>query len=673
MAVEKERDWWAKVVDHPYFWFLAPVASALGIPGLISTFTSDSLELAFSIGVIAPIAIIFSIVVARANVNAQLLDPSEVCHFYPFGRDVAREGKLLRLQQDDRLNALRESLEAGSTLILLVGKSGAGKSTLLRDISASVRADLLVAESSMRHMISRVRRALSDPLNSVIAIDQAERLNAAIESLDHSQRIDVEELIKTAEESKKQILLSVRSDMLDSILEITAPYEPTMHYVGGIRFDDDSEETRELIARFDAIGLAEDELVSLRSSLNDQKEVIPFCIQTAGYLVETLSQLERRKHFPELRIDEHSIEVYLELIYRKYASIDLNPDLQLHAEATLFAICMFNRRFGASIDEELVCQATSMPMSDVRRATDFLLSVGVIESAESRNASYFVSHDLISREVIDKEPRQIREDYRVAMTEIISNPSTARTFPLTEKEVNPFHRFFTSSVGGQYLFSLPLISIWIAVAAYGFRLQNDAAAFSLQERVPEWLFYAGGTMEIPYSTYSFFPIFFTLYCWIIFMYGVDRGYFHYIWKEGGISTISYLLIYIAGSIGICIGFLSSVAPAIFPFGVIIPGTLIAIAYCDAYLRLADQKSTYARYCFRFAWQTFLNMTIGISAFYLVFRVLNENTELGRDTENVIIIWTVAAIFSLFAYAMRERQGSEVGRWVLLSVFRASRC
>lgn len=109
MAVEKERDWWAKVVDHPYFWFLAPVASALGIPGLISTFTSDSLELAFSIGVIAPIAIIFSIVVARANVNAQLLDPSEVCHFYPFGRDVAREGKLLRLQQDDRLNALRKA------------------------------------------------------------------------------------------------------------------------------------------------------------------------------------------------------------------------------------------------------------------------------------------------------------------------------------------------------------------------------------------------------------------------------------------------------------------------------------------------------------------------------------------------------------------------------------
>jgi hypothetical protein len=674
MSVEKERNWWAKASDHPYFWFLAPVASALGIPGLISTFTSGSLELAFGIGVIAPIAVIFSIVVARANVNAQLLNPSEVRHFYPFARDAAREGKLLRLQQEDRVKALKESLETGSTLILLVGKSGAGKSTLLRDISASVRADLLVAESSMRHMISRLQRALRDPQNSVIAIDQAERLDAAIESLDHPQRIEVQELIKTAQESKKQIILSVRSDMLDSILEISAPYKPTIHYVGGIRFNDDEcDETSELIARLDAIGMAEDELVFLKKSLHDQKEIIPFCIQTAGYLAETLSQLERRRYFPEFRIDEHSIEVYLELVYSKYAAIDLNPDLQLHAEAALFAICMFNRRFGASIDEELICQTTSMPMSDVRRATAFLIGAGVIESAESRKSSYFVSHDLISREVIDKEPRQIREDYRVAMTEIISNPSVARTFPLTEKEVNPFHRFFTNSVGGQYLFSLPLISIWIAIAAYGLRLQNDPIATYLRESVPDWLFYAGGAIEAPYSTYSFFPIFFTLYCWIIFMYGIDRGFFNYIWKEGGISTTSYIFIYVAGPVGICIGFLSSVAPAIFLFGVIVPGILIAIAYYDAYLRLTDKKSTYARYCFRFAWQTLLNMTIGILTFYLVYRVLNHNTELGRDTENVIVIWTVAAIFSLVAYAMRERQGSEVGRWVLLSIFRASRC
>lgn len=668
------KGWWAQTREHPYFWFAAPIITALGIPGTVATFTGEDLEVAFSLGVIAPLAIILSILLIRNRTSVRLPSAHEAKRFFPFRRADNGRGHAL-FDQESRQSRFESTLAKGALVTILIGESGVGKSTLLYSIRDSKGIEVVKAEKSFTSLCETIKDRVStkdDRVIRYIAIDQSERIRGSLER-DRAALVNIlGQLLSLLKSKNIGLIFAVRSDLAVPILRLVDEHGPILHFVSGIEFPKDQSSLQFAMAHFDTMTLSKREMADIRHLLLNGSNINSFALQTGGYLIESLTKLERAKYFNPFRFDDDAIAQYIELVFSEYSDKWNYSDRSIHIEIVLFTVSIYNRRHIDPISAEEICQVTSMPMEYVDDALNFLDERGVIEATDSVIKSYYVTHDLIASEILDKQPKYMKQDHRLAISELINDPDAMARIPIRSVEVNPFHRIVTSRVDGPFVFSLSLVSIWLGIASYGYRLQSNDFGNWIKSIIPDWVLHIGGNVPVHLATYMFPAIFFTLYCWIIFMYGLDRGYFYYLYKQKAISGVSYSLVHIAGPIGILIGLTASVAPSIFLFGVIIPGSLIAIAHMEAALRSQRRKSVFARSSFRFTWQTVVNMIIGTSTWYLMQNILRYNTSIGNDIENVILISWVAAIFGVFAFAMRERQGSETGRWVLLSVFAASR-
>jgi hypothetical protein len=550
-----------------------------------------------------------------------------------------------------------------------------GKSTLVSALAKDDNIDVLVAEHSLLMLIEYIEEYSNRPSGDHtkhLIIDQAERLQYSLSCAEESQITRFQAQLEAIRRSGRGIVFSIRADCLGPLLGIVAKYHPSIHYVRGIQFEQNSTALQSVMARLDSFDLTQRELQATGIMLTSAHEVNSFAFQVGGYLLESLSRLERKRFLRGISFDKDVISSYIEIILAEYSSRRIDPDRKIHIEAVLFVICLYNRRYSLPVHNEEIAQVSCMPVRYVEEAVEFLIERRVVERSGGSQGSVFVSHDLISAELLDNQPRHMREDHRAAISELINNVARAKGKPLIHPEVNPFRRIFTAHASGPFVFSLSLVFIWVAAVSYAIRLNSREFGLWLSDIVPSTVLRVAGGVDITTATYMFFPITFTLYCWILFMYGLDRGYFYYLREEGGIARWTYSLVQVAGPVGIVVGLVSSVAPAIFPLGVVIPGSLIALAYFNAVYRSKNRNSVHARYTFRFGWQTIINMIISIAASYLISRIVLFNGPAGRNVENVVIITSIAFIYVLFAYAMLERQGSETGRWVLLAIFRSSK-
>lgn len=644
----------------------------LGVPGALASATSESSELAFSGGVVLPIAVILSAFIIRGRTGVVLNSKDKIKYFYPFSRDVTGGGAELHLvDHEARLATLKDCIEEKPGCLLVVGDSGAGKSTLVNALKNEKSIKVIKPRKSFALLVEDMEKFQSGDL-SVLAIDQFERVRASLDTANSEDIKKFNAIISSAEVDKKSYLFVVRSDLLGPILDLLSQHRPTIHMVPGLHFEAGSQTVNATLARLEDLRLSAQELAVVKKQLTDAKSVNSFAFQVGGYLIESLSGRERRKHFNPIRFNEDSIAIYLDLVFAEYADVHLYARYLIHIETVLYTIASYNRKHDQGITVEQISHFTHMPNEYVERAVKFLKDRGVVEPDAEGRAAYFVAHDLIASEVLDSQPRHMQQDYRVAISELCSDQNDTFEMEAPFVEINPFKRAILGHVEGPFSISLSLLFIWAAALLYGLRLKSFDPVNSFSVYIPSWVLEFGGDVDIKSATYMFFPITFTLYMWILFMYGLDRGYFFYLHRRQAISGWAYAMVYVAGPIGIIIGFVSSFAPAIFPLGVVVPGLFIAIAYCNAALRDGNKKSLHHKYTFTFSWQIVLNMLISVFAVYLVSRVLRENSFDDSQWESRAIIFGIAILFSAFAYAMHERQGSETGRWVLLTVHSASR-
>lgn len=675
MAGSDNEGWWSRIKEHPYFWFAAPIMLGLICSGAVSAGSVESMELAFSAGVMAPFAVVLSIILIRNHTGVALPAKSETGHFFPFRKVGSDEGSGgLLIDHETRTSHLKESIDASKIVTLVIGDSGVGKSTLLHAIKDQLAVEIIVAENSFLSLCNDIQAVLRRKKSQVnfIAIDQSERIRNSLSNDKENCYRTFASLVEALKSANIKLIFVVRSDLVSPILNLLDLYDPKLHFLSGIGFESKADSLDTVMAHLDTLSLTAQEKVAVRDTLSAHSTINSFAFQTGGYLIESLTRTERKKYFSQIRFDSETISIYLHLLFSEFSNKGNYPDLRIHIETVLFTIAQYNRRHNLPISNEEIAQVSSMPTLYVENVIGFLHSRGIIEATSSTIKSYFVSHDLVSSEILDNQPKYMRQDYRLAISDMITEREMIGDIPVRSLEINPFRRIFTSEARGPFVFSFALVSIWFAVISYAFRIQNVKFANWIDSEVPSIIKHLGGDIPISQANYMFPAIYFTLYCWIIFMYGLDRGYFYYLYKERAISWWAYLLVHIAGPVGILIGLVSSVAPGIFLYGIIVPGLLIAGAHANAAYRHRDFNCLFARYSFRFAWQTVLNMSIAISSWYLIQRTLQDNVARDRNVENLVIIFALATIFCVVAFVMRERQGSETGRWSLLSVYAASR-
>src|SRR5688572_26420690 len=127
------------------------------VPAL-PTDARDSIDLVFSAVVMAPFAIMLSIMVIRSHTGIRLPSESESIRFFPFRREV-RPGahRTLLVDHEDRLSGLFSTVRKAKLVAIVAGASGVGKSTLIHALSTRASSAVITAENSFPALCDEVR------------------------------------------------------------------------------------------------------------------------------------------------------------------------------------------------------------------------------------------------------------------------------------------------------------------------------------------------------------------------------------------------------------------------------------------------------------------------------------------------------------------------------------
>lgn len=710
---------------HRYVRLLFPILGLFGLTDIPKLIEKGGFPWISAVaGISAVVVVILGFVRLR---RTNLKDHSECRFFYPFLSKIDKENRerflLPRAQLLKNLDDAIISCERGahSSHLVIVGRSGVGKSTMLSeyvDMNA-IRRNIIVdpvnyVAQSLEIVIGRqkihgdpffqaklvvtnsdgsdeqefhdaVTRILDRCLTHetaeppmIIAVDQAERLSVSMSSeTDVKKRRLVSFLEAARVQTNIRIVFSVRSEYLAGILSLLPNGSYKLFFVDGIDPDHETSATS-LIDKLKVFDVDEAYYRDLLKIISANGKINAFIYQLSGYLIETIGTKElmhdRNKRHRFFTDERYVVDVFIDKLLDEYGYLHSDHMKSADLEVVLFTIACFNKKTGEAPGQEEIGKIAHLSEQRLKDCASYLYKKNVIGDPENRTQKIRIAHDVLIDQLLAREPRHLRADRRIAIEQIVERRLEKNGgLVSTLDETNPFFNIIRRDEGGRADTGgkTELGLLWLLVAMYLARMAWPEIFYAHMTWVNDWLDSKLPDVVISnprLSNVFFLPTAFTQYIWVIFMYGMNKGFFCYLYKTGEIKY-SYYLLQIAGPLGALCGLFLSFAPALFIVPIAIPGLILSGVYLYLWCRSSGNTAIY-KYFLELGLTTFVNMIIALLGCFLLVPAVKD--QVGAQIGNVLIIYFVCILFCWFAYQMRGRQGSELGRNGMLALYDAGR-
>jgi len=696
--------------SHRYTRLLAPILAILGITDITRLMRGDT-QNPIVLGMVV-IAATLAIILAYAKLRStKLKTASEARHFYPFLRRVAgadREKFVLpRAQQFSALKDFISNLR--NDFGIVTGGSGVGKSTLLQeyyraddtisitleepvDYTTSVISELkkivprqnlheffeieedILSDISLADLEGRLARMVTLLPNKdlSILIDQSERLVSTFNELNKRSGVVLVSLLDALRATKNvKVIFAIREDLLYGLLKMVAGHPHKVFFVEGIDKNIDSSFAWRIHRKFEAISVADQTYNRIMSASVKDGGVNTFVVQLCGYLIECTGDGVTQfigKHYNDYR---SVLEKYVCCLCDEYAYLNGDHRLSSEAEIVLFTIAAYNKKTGNHVSLERVIKISHLPRRRVVKCIEYLNARDVVEVHEDWNRALRLAHDVLMDHVISREAKDMRLDHKLAIEQIIDRGIDDLTEIIEETDplADPIRHV---DDGKPPIDGVGTLLLWLAALLYFYRIafpENSAEILRpinlfLGQLVP------GAVYSVDVATAHFIPIAFTQYLWVLFMFGMDRGFFFYIYKHGELNKVLYFTLHIMGFCGAVMGILLSFTPPLFILSIAIPGLMIAFTYLVLAFGAKGNDATIFRYYYELCVTTFLNMTICFATLFAMIKLMDAR--LGNFQFDMTIVVSVCMLFVYFNYQMRGRQGSRLGRVSMMAIYDAGR-
>lgn len=690
-----------------------PMFTILGVSDLPSLFLDGSIPWLFFTFLL--LSIITIGMGYRRLTPTELLSPKKCQFFYPFlanlDTPLARKFSLTRAGQLDEFSSQLSELD--NRILVLYGDSGVGKTTLVNDyvsIDADDKNKLVI--SYERNYVDTIYRIIAgednvlldrsyegligelfsehtelkrridictkivEKMDAILGtqtaelfIDQAERLPIQLDTSEKHYREGVLLFLTSLANSRKfKVILIVRSDYLAKLISYIPASEYELYRIEGIDISNEKRSSDVFRERMLELNIPTNDIDSLRTIILDGRNINTFIFQLTGYLIECFGSkpmLGDSARF--VNSDKDIIELFVDKMLDEYGFLARDHIRAADLELTLFAVACFNKKTGRALNYELLPKLAHISERNAHACVDYLRAKNVIVQNDEPQSLRIV-HDLLIEQILSRESRYIISDDLVSIERLVDKRVDISTLtqPLeaTHPYLNPVRR---NESGRVEPIGVETILLWCAALAYWYRFAFPEETFALLEPIISIfnLFRPGILYPPEIATAHFYPIAFTQYLWVIFIYGLNRGFFFYLYKKGDIN-IAYHFLSIIGPVGALLGLIFSYTPALFILAIAIPGLCLSFVYFYIYVKSNSRANIY-QYIWKLSYATALNMLISIAVSYLLtFALISEND--SQVVGQLFNTYFVCALFCYFAYEMRTRQGSEHGRNGMLSQY-----
>ena len=704
------------VQSHRYSKLLIPILGIFGISDLPSALAHGQVPYLAITSVL--IGLLFLLYTYHSIRPLRLSNAREAREFYPFLSALsAQERHKFLLPRSGDLHRLDQRIEASDTShTVIAGASGVGKSMLIsmlvgrtnqratyllfdetvdncydvlfklfdlgsptRSIEIEEKVTFLLGENSEQDLetdevfsflLSKLYERQKHEGTLHVIFDQAERMAGNFAKLGEAeQRLLIRILEGLRVERWIRTVFVVRSDLLAELLDQLTPFSFNIFFLGGIKPENNDTTFNDIKRKFLRI-CSHDQFLEILLLIENSSHPNTLALALAGYITENKSAdyILRYKDQSGRNGVDRILTIYISLLFQEYEYIHVDTATSAELEVTLFALSLLNSKAGMACTIDDVARVGHLPTARVSRAFDYLRDRDVLKPELGKPEYFRIAHDLIADHVLRRDPVKLRLDHAAAMEQIVDRGISKEQILVVREEKDPF----ISSILNGFPVSFAAWLLWGAAVFYGLRI-------AVPERVYEWLepvnrvveaAIPGSLSQNPADWWLFIPIAFTQYIWVLFMYGLDRGFFKYVTVVERRPLMRFLL-HMAGPLGALLGFLLSFFPSLFVIPIALPGVLLSVSYAALSMSQVKDKLVH-KYFTELSIGTAVNMIIAFVVCYGLTELYILRNAKAAQFENSVSIVLVCILFCCFAFQMRGRQGSQFGRSAMLAVYDAGR-
>ena len=710
------RQFWTFVSQHRYIRLLLPILGLIGGADVWLWYQSGDWPWLL---VVAAIAAFVAVIVAWNKIRSvALLDPDECKDFFPFLNGLPEPKRLpFYLPRPDLLGRLKSRIASlRNSHLMIVGESGSGKTTVLDHFKAEMEDVSIVTELASEadtisilkaitsdrgflqdvELQNQLREAAKEPFDArhaatcasklaqrlsqhitkptYVLIDQAERFKPYLDrSTKKTRAMTLLFLESLKNQEKIHVIFSIRSDKIDGLITLLGENGYDLFFLKGFDVYENTAAREIMSSKFQAVGLSEEHISDVLDELSKSGNVNAFDFQMAGYVYECFGVSNVNRMRGEVhRTDNVFFDIFHDALYDEFGFISADHLAAADLEVVLFIIAYYNKRKSLALRRDDAILLSHIPESNFTRVEEYLKARHLLDIDDLAHSSFRLAHDLVVEQVLSKEPRHLQPDQQIALEKIIDELPDRMPSQKVLDYVTPFIGFARRKNNGIADFGNPeTVLLWLFALLYFLRIAYpESFATYIQpvnSTLDNWL--PGIVFPASESNYFFAPIALTQYIWVMVVYGLNRGFFFYIWEYESNGVMSIIL-RIIGPFGAFLGLLLSYAPGLFIIPIGIPGLILGVSYVLIATR-ANLPTAIYRYLNVLGWATIGNMVIAAGVTYLLIDVM-RNFSPARAMELGLVNLLTCALFCYFAYQMRWRQGTNLGRSRMLAMYHAGR-
>ncbi|MCO6185224.1 AAA family ATPase [Rhizobium sp. L1K21] len=705
------NNFWDFCYHHRYVQLLLPILGLFGAADFYSAYQDQKWPWVL-IG--SCIITLLVVILAWKKVSpVELLSHISCRHFYPFLSNITHEEReKFLLNRIGLLNDLENKIiSLQKTHLIIIGESGAGKSTLKENFKARNRekkiielesnsagfvevidailakvgkSDNVQAQSLVTEIISNGEANLKSAIDRLVGLlfeeptilifDQSERLSPSFQSLSKKDRKRTTELLEKLKESEFcKTIFTIRSDRIDGLISMLGERGFEIFFVEGFDAEDDLGLAERIKIKLNKLQVNDTDTTWILDNLTEKGTINAFIFQLAGYLIESIGIKKIKAIGGRLYSGEKMfLEAYIGSLLDEFGYVQHDHLKSADLENILFCVASFNKRKNSALNIKDLTHISHLPESKCERCIQFLRDKKVFDERDIEDHRLRLVHDLLMDHLMAREPRFLPPEQRIAIEQIVDRSSSEKPAFTSLDYVSPFLNFARRDENGSIDIGLPeTLLLWFFAIVYFWRIAFPEQAFNLLLPINDYFsgVYPGIVFPPETATYMFIPTAFTQYIWVSIIYGLNREFFYYLRKTNEIKYL-YFFSKLIGPFGALLGFLFSFIPSFFVIPIALPGAILGSIYIFISVKSKSNTAIY-KYLSLTGIATIGNMIISLAVVYFLIQTVSHPSN-DHVRQHVLTVTFISGLFCYFAYQMRLKQGSILGRTVLTTMYAAGR-
>lgn len=389
-----------------------------------------------------------------------------------------------------------------------------------------------------------------------------------------------------------------------------------------------------------------------------------FMLQLTGYMIEHFLKDSEIRAMARGELRDHNLPLrkYFSILKSEYCYDRGSKDAAKALDLVAYTIASENIQSAQAITEREILLLSHTTIDEVSSALEFLVRKGVVVATTKDGVEgYRIVHDKIADYLLTAEGLTVRPELKEAIAQFTE--AGVKKDDMLEPE--PVHHIFDFFTNFQQI-NFAQISIAIMILFCAARLIWPAEVLDLMRPLNAQIerLIPGAVDEENIGFWLYLPIFITQFCWVTFMYYLDRAYFKLVFKNRrpGLRIISVL----SSPLGALLGCAFAFAPSLFIWPIILGGSGLALVYF-AHSWTGDLRGVSYENAVELGAKTLVNMLLSVGVSIVLYLLLIQWRTDKHSTNIAVAIWFCSAGFIYFWFVMRGRQG--VHGWnALLAVF-----